>query len=108
MNVYNTTIDMQYNALSHSIGVSAPDNQDVYFVAPEKFLGDQRASYNQLLQFTLRTGEGYVVPGATDIILEGAGYSITNHIFAQGNELPSIQVNFLTQIKNLNFIQGVS
>ncbi|XP_065163974.1 laminin subunit gamma-1 isoform X1 [Atheta coriaria] len=91
MNVYNTTIDMQYNALSHSIGVSAPDNQDVYFVAPEKFLGDQRASYNQLLQFTLRTGEGYVVPGATDIILEGAGYSITNHIFAQGNELPSIQ-----------------
>ena len=58
-----------------------------------RFLGDQRASYNHKLSFYLRIGE--LGPQATteDIILDGAGLSISAPIFAQGNSLPSTQVS---------------
>lgn len=59
----------------------------------DRFLGDQRASYNHKLSFYLRIGE--LGPQATteDVILEGAGLAISAPIFAQGNSLPSTQVN---------------
>lgn len=57
-----------------------------------RFLGDQRSSYNQILEFSLRIGDNRPVPTATDIILEGGGTSVTNTIFAQKHNLPSIQV----------------
>lgn len=83
---------MQYNALSQSIGVSAPGQESVYFIAPDRYLGDQRASYNQLLQFTLRIGENRPIPTQADIILEGAGVRVANTIFTQNNPIPTIQV----------------
>lgn len=85
-------MEVQYNAISQSIGVAAQGNEIVYFVAPERYLGDKRASYNQLLHFTLRIGENRPNPTATDIILEGAGSYVTNALFAQGNKIPAIQV----------------
>lgn len=59
----------------------------------DRFLGDQRASYNHELSFYLRIGE--LGPQATteDVILEGAGLAISAPIFAQGNSLPSTQVS---------------
>ncbi|KAF5301739.1 hypothetical protein FQA39_LY19085 [Lamprigera yunnana] len=59
------------------------------FLAPDRFLGDQRASYNQLFEFTLRIGDNRAVPTATDIIFEGANGYVTNTIFAQRNLIPS-------------------
>lgn len=56
-------------------------------------MGDQRASYNQLLKFDFRVGDNRPVPTATDIILEGGGASVTNTIFAQKNNIPSVQVD---------------
>lgn len=90
---YKRPLEIQYNGLTQSIGVSAPGEESVYFLAPDKFLGDQRRSYNQILQFTLRTGGNQVAPTATDIMLEGAGSYVTNTIFAQRNPLPNIQVS---------------
>ena len=81
---------MEHVPLSHSIGVTAPGEEAVYFLAPERYLGDQRASYNHLLQFRLRIGDyDRPIPTATDIILEGGGVSVTNTIFAQQNKIPS-------------------
>nr|CAD7454512.1 unnamed protein product [Timema tahoe] len=83
------TLALQFNGITQTIGASAPGREAVYFAAPDKFLGDQRASYNQELEFKLRIGESG--PGATveDVVLEGAGLSITQAIFGQGNPLPS-------------------
>nr|CAD7262431.1 unnamed protein product [Timema shepardi] len=83
------TLALQFNGITQTIGASAPGREAVYFSAPDKFLGDQRASYNQELEFKLRIGESG--PGATveDVVLEGAGLSITQAIFGQGNPLPS-------------------
>ncbi len=58
----------------------------------DRFLGDQRGSYNQELNFTLRIGEHSPKPSADDVILEGAGLRVSRPIFGQRNALPSIQV----------------
>ncbi|XP_050698804.1 laminin subunit gamma-1-like isoform X2 [Eriocheir sinensis] len=85
------SVPVNYNAVMQSLAVSAPGRDKVYFLAPDRFLGDQRASYNNELSFYLRIGE--LGPQATteDVILEGAGLAISAPIFAQGNSLPSTQ-----------------
>ncbi|XP_057672531.1 laminin subunit gamma-1-like [Diorhabda carinulata] len=88
---YHRKIEVKYEPISQSIGVHTTGDEAVYFVAPNRFLGDQRTSYNQLLEFTLRIGDNRVVPTATDIILEGSGTSVTNTIFAQKNPVPNMQ-----------------
>ncbi|XP_046998702.1 laminin subunit gamma-1 isoform X2 [Schistocerca americana] len=84
-------VKLLYHSITQSIGVNAPGRDPVYFVAPDRFLGDQRASYNQLLSFNLRIGESG--PGATveDVVIEGAGLTITQAIFGQRNPLPSVE-----------------
>ncbi|ERL87466.1 hypothetical protein D910_04858 [Dendroctonus ponderosae] len=79
------------SSMFFSIGVQSQDDECVYFVAPDRFLGDQRSSYNQLLEFSLRIGDNRAMPAATDIILESNGNRITNTIFAQDNGSPTIQ-----------------
>ncbi|PSN35327.1 Laminin subunit gamma-1, partial [Blattella germanica] len=84
------SLAIQYNGITQAIGASAPGRDPVYFVAPDKFLGDQRASYNQDLSFKLRIGEHGPSPTVEDVVLEGAGLSITQAIFGQQNPLPAI------------------
>ncbi|XP_060520359.1 laminin subunit gamma-1-like [Cylas formicarius] len=88
---FGRNIALKYESISQSIGVQSQDDEAVYFLAPERFLGDQRASYNQILEFVFRVGDTRPLPTATDIILEGNGASVTNTIFAQSNKIPSIQ-----------------
>nr|XP_022904333.1 laminin subunit gamma-1 isoform X1 [Onthophagus taurus] len=82
---------VQFNALSQNLGVTASGYDAIYFLAPDRFLGDQRASYNQLLKFSLRIGENNPIPKAADITLEGSGSYIRSAIFAQRNPMPSVQ-----------------
>ncbi|GFG33810.1 hypothetical protein Cfor_03510 [Coptotermes formosanus] len=82
-------LSIQYNGITQVIGVLATGREAVYFVAPDRFLGDQRASYNQDLTFKLRIGENGPSPTVEDIVLEGSGLSITQAIFGQRNPLPS-------------------
>lgn len=71
------------------IGISASSSDPAYFVAPDRYLGDQRLSYNLLLTFTLRVGEEGSKPSGADIIIEGSsGQRISAPIFAQGNPVP--------------------
>ncbi|MCP9257374.1 Laminin-like protein lam-2 [Dirofilaria immitis] len=46
--------NIQWAEMDKAIAVSDIDGSPVYFVAPAQFIGDQRASYNQDLWFTLR------------------------------------------------------
>ncbi|XP_046665340.1 laminin subunit gamma-1 isoform X1 [Homalodisca vitripennis] len=83
-------IPLEYNGITQSIGVSAPGREPIYFVAPDRFLMDQRASYNQDLEFRLRIGESGPAPTVQDVVLEGAGLTITQTIFGQGNRMPAV------------------
>ncbi|XP_069998126.1 laminin subunit gamma-1 isoform X4 [Penaeus vannamei] len=85
------SISMNYNPVAQSLAVSSSGREKIYFLAPDRFLGDQRASYNHELSFLLRVGELGPQASTEDIILEGAGLSISAPIFAQGNPLPSTQ-----------------
>lgn len=92
--VAGNPIPLHYDALTQTISVTALDRDNVYFLAPDRFLGDQRASYNQDLSFTLRIGETGPAPTARDVILEGGnGEQITQPIFGQGNRLPTVTVS---------------
>ncbi|XP_066151126.1 laminin subunit gamma-1-like isoform X1 [Euwallacea fornicatus] len=82
---------IKYEAISQSIGVQSDGDESIYLIAPDRFLGDQRTAYNQLLDFSLRLGDGRAVPTATDVILESGNLSITNTIFAQGNKVPTVE-----------------
>ncbi|KAH0945533.1 hypothetical protein HN011_010340 [Eciton burchellii] len=89
--VAGNLIPLHYDALTQTISVTALDRDNVYFLAPDRFLGDQRASYNQDLSFTLRIGETGPAPTARDVILEGGnGEQITQPIFGQNNRLPTV------------------
>lgn len=89
---YGRNYVIKYDGFTQSIGVQGLNNEIIYFVAPERFLGDQRASYNQLLYFSLRVGDNRAIPTAFDVVLEGGnGIKITNTIFAQNNPPPSLQ-----------------
>jgi len=59
-------------------------------VAPDRYLGDQRFSYNLILSFSLRVGDDRSQAAVDDIIIEGAGLRVTSSIFAQNNQLPRI------------------
>ena len=68
--------------------------QSSYFVAPERFTGDQRKSYNQEIRFSLKIGMEDIGPQPTsaDIIIEGRGDKTTTisiPITAQNNPVPS-------------------
>lgn len=90
---HGRVISINYQGVTQTIGAQSQGYETVYFMAPDRFLGNQRASYNRDLKFTLRIGENGPNPTARDIILEGAGTSVTNTIFAQNNQLPSVQVS---------------
>jgi laminin gamma 1 len=64
-----------------------------YILFADRFLGDQRASYNQDLSFTLKISDNGPAPTARDVILEGGnGQQIIQPIFGQRNSLPSTNV----------------
>lgn len=96
---------VSYNAMSQTIGVQSQGREPIYFLAPTKFLGDQRASYNQHLEFRLRIGETGAAPTVEDVVLQGAGLSISQPIFGQNNPLPSTDVRITLHIpfSHINF-----
>lgn len=79
----------QYDSLGRSISVGGVSREPVYFAAPDKYLGDQRASYSQFLSFSLRISDDGPRATVEDIVLEGAGLVISQPIFGQGNPLPN-------------------
>ena len=68
----------------------------ITFSKLERYLRDQRASYNHYLSFTLQVTEQGPQPTTEDIVLEGAGQRISVAIFSQENKLPSQEVNFIS------------
>ncbi|KAJ8300900.1 hypothetical protein KUTeg_022419 [Tegillarca granosa] len=79
-----TNIETQYNGILGNLGVSSLSQEPVYFLAPARYLGDQRFSYNRFLTFDLRIGEDDSRASVLDIVIEGEGQRISSAIFTQG------------------------
>lgn len=91
--VAGNKLPLNYDSLTQTVTVASPDRENVYFVAPDRFLGDQRASYNQDFSFKLRLGERGAAPTVRDIIFEGRNREqITQPIFGQDNPSPSTEI----------------
>ena len=85
----NKYVDPKYSTPRQSIGILTSGYDNIYFNAPDRYLGDQRASYNRLLKFKIQLlNQRGPNPSPTDIILEGAGTKISLPIFAQGQGMP--------------------
>lgn len=93
---YHKPAQLQFNANTQNIAVKSRENEIIWFVASNQFLGDQRASYNHDLKFTLRLGENRGYPFSKDIILEGARTSISMNIYGQNNPEPNDQAQEYT------------
>lgn len=89
---YERNVETTYHGLTQSLAVTGTGYEAIYFLAPDRYLGDQRASYNQLLKFSLRISDHGAVATATDIILEGSYGRVSNTIFAQRNPIPNTSV----------------
>uniref|UniRef100_A0A8C5QNT2 Laminin subunit gamma 1 n=1 Tax=Leptobrachium leishanense TaxID=445787 RepID=A0A8C5QNT2_9ANUR len=74
---------------SSSLSVTSESYFPIYFVAPEKFLGNQVVSYGQNLTFTFRVERRDSRLSAEDLVLEGAGLRVSVPLIAQGNSYPS-------------------
>ena len=71
--------------------------RDIFYIlcfSSEKFLGDQKASYNQELKFKLRVGQTGLV-GPNDLIIMAGGARVTKisvSLTDQNNPTPSVMV----------------
>lgn len=81
-----------YDADLQIISVRRQGGEFTYFLAPESYLGNQRASYNQYLRFDMRIGAESPRISDHDIILEGAGLRVSLPITEQRNPKPSHRV----------------
>ncbi|KAL5277341.1 LAMC3 family protein [Megaselia abdita] len=93
LDLHGRAADLKFNQFSQSIGTVAHGKDNIYFIAPDRFLGDQRASYNKVLKFKLQlVGQVAPDPSVQDIILESGMKKIALPIFAQGNTIPDHNV----------------
>ncbi|GAB6031450.1 Laminin B (Domain IV) [Chamberlinius hualienensis] len=90
VDIHGQTVPTQYNAITQNIGVHAP-RDTVYYLAPERYLGDHRFSYGQMLSFNLRTNSSDARASSHDVVVESGTTSISQPIYGQKNPLPSSQ-----------------
>ena len=69
----------------------------------ERYLGDQRASYNHDLSFKLRISDNSPVLSVEDVIIEGAGLAIFQSIFGQKNPMPNTAVSYYL-VNNFSYL----
>lgn len=81
-------VETNYNAIGGSLGISSPSQEAVYFIAPDRYLGNQQYSYNQFLEFKMSLGEDGAQPSLYDVVIEGAGLQIYTPIYSQANPVP--------------------
>ncbi|XP_067309567.1 laminin subunit gamma-1 [Pseudorasbora parva] len=84
-----SSVPVQWTASSQEISLISEDYFPIYFVAPEKFVGNQLLSYGQNLTLSFRIQRHDARLSAEDVVLEGAGLRVAVPLIAQGNAYPT-------------------
>ncbi|KAM6918887.1 laminin subunit gamma-1 [Xenentodon cancila] len=82
-------VSVQWSSSRREVSLVSDDYLPMYFVAPEKFLGNQMLSYGQNLSMNFRVERRDTRLSAEDLILEGAGLRVAVPLIAQGNAYPN-------------------
>uniref|UniRef100_A0A8C7SDZ8 Laminin, gamma 1 n=1 Tax=Oncorhynchus mykiss TaxID=8022 RepID=A0A8C7SDZ8_ONCMY len=83
----SSSVSVQWST-GGEISLISDDYFPMYFVAPERFLGNQLLSYGQNLTLNFRVDRRDTRLSAEDVVLEGAGLRVAVPLIAQGNAYP--------------------
>uniref|UniRef100_A0A7N9AR09 Laminin subunit gamma-1 n=1 Tax=Mastacembelus armatus TaxID=205130 RepID=A0A7N9AR09_9TELE len=81
-------VSVQWSVSEQEISLISDDYLPMYFIAPDKFLGNQMLSYGQNLSFSFHVDRRDTRLSAEDLILEGANLRVAVPLIAQGNAYP--------------------
>uniref|UniRef100_A0A668A017 Laminin subunit gamma-1 n=1 Tax=Myripristis murdjan TaxID=586833 RepID=A0A668A017_9TELE len=84
-----SSVAVQWSPSGQEISLISDDYFPMYFIAPEKFLGNQILSYSQNLSLSFRVDRRDTRLSAEDLVLEGGGLRVAVPLIAQGNAYPS-------------------
>ncbi|XP_056149920.1 laminin subunit gamma-1 [Lampris incognitus] len=84
-----SSVGVQWSPSGREVSLISEDYFPMYFIAPEKFLGNQLLSYAQNLSLTFRVDRRDTRLSAEDLVLEGANLRAAVPLIAQGNAYPS-------------------
>ncbi|KAM7399997.1 hypothetical protein PAMA_004607 [Pampus argenteus] len=84
-----SSVSVQWSPSGQEISLISDDYFPTYFIAPEKFLGNQMLSYGQNLSLSFRVDRRDTRLSAEDLVLEGANLRVAVPLIAQGNAYPN-------------------
>ncbi|KAM9789486.1 LOW QUALITY PROTEIN: laminin subunit gamma-1 [Neosynchiropus ocellatus] len=84
----SASVEVQWSPRDQEISLISEDYFPMYFIAPEKFLGNQMLSYGQNLSLSFRVDRRDTRLSAEDLVLEGSGLRVAVPLIAQGNAYP--------------------
>uniref|UniRef100_A0AAQ5ZVV7 Laminin subunit gamma-1 n=1 Tax=Amphiprion ocellaris TaxID=80972 RepID=A0AAQ5ZVV7_AMPOC len=84
-----SSVSVQWSPSGQEISLISDDYFPMYFVAPEKFLGNHMLSYGQNLTLNFRVDRRDTRLSAEDLVLEGADLRVAVPLIAQGNAYPN-------------------
>uniref|UniRef100_A0A3Q0T4A4 Laminin, gamma 1 n=1 Tax=Amphilophus citrinellus TaxID=61819 RepID=A0A3Q0T4A4_AMPCI len=80
---------VQWSPSRQEISLISDDYFPIYFMAPERFLGNHILSYGQNLSLNFRVDRRDSRLSAEDLVLEGADLRVAVPLIAQGNSYPN-------------------
>ncbi|KAK5860486.1 hypothetical protein PBY51_021960 [Eleginops maclovinus] len=83
------SVSVLWSSSGQEVSLISDDYFPMYFVAPDKFLGNQMLSYGQNLSLSFRVERRDTRLSAEDVVLEGAGLRVAVPLIAQGNAYPN-------------------
>uniref|UniRef100_A0A8C4GIU1 Laminin subunit gamma-1 n=1 Tax=Dicentrarchus labrax TaxID=13489 RepID=A0A8C4GIU1_DICLA len=84
-----SSVSVQWSPSGQEVSLISDDYFPMYFIAPEKFLGNQMLSYGQNLSLSFRVDRRDTRLSAEDLVLEGANLRVAVPLIAQGNAYPN-------------------
>uniref|UniRef100_A0A8C5GXN1 Laminin subunit gamma-1 n=1 Tax=Gouania willdenowi TaxID=441366 RepID=A0A8C5GXN1_GOUWI len=84
-----STVQVQWSPSGQDISLISDDYFPMYFVAPDKFLGNRLLSYGQNLTLNFRVERRDARLSAEDLVLEGSNLRVAVPLIAQGNAYPN-------------------
>uniref|UniRef100_A0A673BD85 Laminin subunit gamma-1 n=1 Tax=Sphaeramia orbicularis TaxID=375764 RepID=A0A673BD85_9TELE len=84
-----SSVPVQWSPSGQEVSLISDDYFPMYFIAPDKYLGNQMLSYGQNLTLRFRVDRRDTRLSAEDLVLEGSELRVAVPLIAQGNAYPN-------------------